>query len=148
MAVDATGAVRAWVNSLTTDLVGLGNPLPLGAHIGPLRSPASGSYVKLRRVGGSRALTAERPFDRARISATVCGLTIQSAAVAAAAYCTALEALALGGAATPMGELVVCQVVDDITGPVELPPETDNSLEYHVLVDADFYLILASALTV
>jgi hypothetical protein len=147
MAVDATGAVRDWVNSLTTDLVGMGNPLQLGAHPAPLRSPAKGAYAKLLRVGGSRELTVERPFDRARISATICGLTIESTAAAAAAYCTAVEALALGGAATPMGDLVVCQVVDDITGPIELPPESGSTLEYRALVDADFYLILASALT-
>lgn len=142
MAVDAEAAVRDWVNG-RTDLVGPGSPIQLGAHLGHgLRSPGRGAYVLLLRVGGVRALTAERPFDQARISATFRGTTKEMAANAAIAYVTALEGLS--GAPVAMGPLVVCHVVDNITGPTAID---DGSAEYRYLADAEFVLSLAASLT-
>lgn len=136
MAVDAEGAVKAWIDSLTTDLVGLGNPLQHGAHFNRLRSPATGAYALLYRVGGSRALTAERPYDLARISATIHGLTKETACRAAVAYVNALEAV--NGAPVVMGD-AVCQVVDNITGPLAIDDSTTDREQYRYLVDADFF---------
>jgi hypothetical protein len=143
MAVDAEGAVHAWINSLTTDLVGPGNPLQLGAHFERLRSPARGSYALLYRVGGGDALTAERPYDEARISATIYGTTKASACQAAVAYANAIKAV--NGAPVVMGE-TVCQVVDNVTGPQALDRDGSGASEYRYLVDGSFFLVLASAL--
>ena len=143
MWVDAEGAVREWVNSRTVDLVGQGNPILLGAHLDRLRSPARGVYVWLLRVGGGQALTAERPADRARISASIYGLTKESAAAAAVAYANALEQLQ--GRPTPMGPSAVCLTVDSITGPLATDPAQVSEDRFRYLVDADFYLVPASA---
>lgn len=143
MAVDAEGAVRDWVNG-RTDLVGEGGPIHLGAHLGGrLRSPGRGAYVVLLRVGGARALTAEKPFDQARISATFYAPTKEIACVAATAYTTALEGV--DGAPVQMGPLVVCHVVDNISGPTALDDRADT--EYRYLVDAEFVMSLAASLT-
>lgn len=144
MAVDAEGAVKDWVNG-RTDLVGKSGPIPLGAHLGRLRSPGSRAYVRLLRVGGTRALTAESPVDQARISATVYGTTKEVAAQAAVAYTNALEGLS--GAPTPMGPLVICHIVDNITGPLAIDDSDTTREQYRYLVDADFYLAPAAALT-
>jgi hypothetical protein len=138
MAVDAEGAVRAWVNG-RTDLVGEGRPLPLGAHLARLRSPAQGAYIRLLRVGGVRALTAETPFDQARISGTIYGTTKETAAQAAAAYATVLEGLQ--GDPVMMSPGVECKVVDNITGPIALDDSDSGREQYRYLVDADFFLI-------
>lgn len=144
MAVDAEGAVKAWIDSLTTTLVGLGNPLQHGAHFNRLRSPATGAYALLYRVGGGRALTAERPFDQARISATIYAPTKETACRAAVAYANALEGV--NGAPVVMGD-AVCQVVDNITGPLAIDDSTTDREQHRYMVDADFFLVLASALS-
>jgi hypothetical protein len=144
VAVDAEGAVRDWVNSLQ-DLVGQGRPLQLGAHLGRLRSPGRGAYAYLLRVGGTPGLTAERPLDQARISATIFAPTKEIACAGAVAYANALETL--DGRPTPMGPAVVCQTVDNITGPVATDEHESNREQYRYLVDADFVLVLAAALT-
>lgn len=143
MYVDAEGAVRDWVNSLTS-LVGEGNPLLLGAHLDRLRSPARGCYAWLLRVGGTPELTAERPVDRARISASIYGLTKESAAAAAVAYANAL--LTLEGRRTPMGLDVVCLAVDSIAGPTAIDPSSVTEDRHRYLVDCDLLLAPASAL--
>lgn len=144
MAVDAEGAVRDWINS-RTDLVGQGRPLQLGAHLGRLRSPGRGSYALLLRVGGTGALTAERPVDQARISATIYGTTKETAAQAAVAYANAVQEL--DGRPTAMGPLVVCNTVDNLSGPLAIDDTDTNREQYRYVVDADFYLVLAQALT-
>jgi hypothetical protein len=130
---DAEGAVRLWVNS-RMDLVGPGGPLPKGAHLKRLRSPYQGAYVLLERIGGGEALTPERPFDRARVSAQIIGLSKESAALGAIAFANAVAELR--GAGTSMGSNV-CLFASDITGPISLT-ELDNEPRY--LVDADYYL--------
>lgn len=143
MAVDAEGAVREWINSLTENLVGPGNPLQLGAHFERLRSPARGSYALLYRIGGGDALTAEHPYDQARISATIYGATKASACAAAVAYANAVKAV--NGRPVVMGD-AVCQVVDNVAGPQALDRDGSGATEYRYLVDCDFFLVLASAL--
>jgi hypothetical protein len=132
MTVDAEGAVKEWINS-SSDTVSLRVAVQKGAHLKRLRSPYQGNYIVLRRVGGSSTLTAERPVDRARISATIYGVTKEGAAAAAVAYANAIEAVR---ARTVMGS-VVCEFVTNISGPSD---QTLNQDEPRYLVDADFYL--------
>lgn len=131
--VDAKGVVTAWLNSLTTTLVGPGKPLPLGAQFSRMRSPGAGAYIVLSSVGGDGRQVAGA---RARLSASIWALTIQDADAAAAAYANALLQLTVGNVAMPGA---TCLTVGDITGPVEVP----DSDEAHRLVDADFYLVPA-----
>lgn len=133
--VDAEGALRTWIN-LRTDLVGPGKPLALGAHLKPLRSPASGAYVRLLLLTSSPELTAERPVGRARVSGTVFGTTKESAAVAANSYANAL--LDLAGQPEPMGD-VVCLLADNITGPQAIDDHDTTKNQYRYVVDADLY---------
>lgn len=140
MVVDAEAAVRAFINSRTGDLVGVGHPLRLGAYLNRLRSPGSGAYAYLTRVGGTPALTAEQPVDQARVSAAIYAPTKDIAAAAATAYATLLHALSLGGARTPMGE-AVCLTVDNISGPLFIDDSESNHEQVRYLVDADFVLV-------
>lgn len=142
MAVDAEGAVKAWINGLP-DLVGPGRPLPLGAHLTRLRSPGKGAYAFLIVVSGTRALAAEQPVHAARISAMIHGTTRESAARAAAAYTTVLEQME--GVPAVMGEDVICHSVTDVTGPLATDEHDSNREQYVYVVDADFFLQLAAA---
>ena len=138
MAVDAEGAVKDWLNT-RTDLVGRGNPIALGAHLTLLRSPGKGAYAYLQVINGVRALTAERPVHAARVSAQFRGTTRETAAHAATAYATALEAM--DGVPTRMGPGVLCHTVADITGPLLPSDEHESNRErWAYVVDADFYL--------
>lgn len=92
--LDVEGAVKDWVNAQTA-LVGPGHPLELGAHLKRLRSPYRGSYALLSRVGGGPDPGEEVNLDRARISASVYGITKNTAAAAATAYANALAAAAI-----------------------------------------------------
>lgn len=133
--VDAEGALRTWINT-RTDLVGPGKALALGAHLKPLRSPASGAYVRLLLLTSSPELTAENPVGRARVSGVVHGTTKESAAVAASAYANAL--LRLAGQSEPMGN-VVCLIADNITGPQAIDDQDTVKNQYRYMVDADLY---------
>jgi hypothetical protein len=46
-----------------------------------------------------------------------------------------------------MGPLVVCHTVDNITGPLAIDGDETSREQYRYLLDADFYLVLAEALT-
>ncbi|MGH3659605.1 MAG: hypothetical protein ACRDUA_23395 [Micromonosporaceae bacterium] len=131
--VDAEAAVKAWVNTLTADLVGDDNPLTLGAHLHRLRSPYKGCYVRLLLIGGTPELTPERPMHRARISGQIYGLTKEATAVAAVAYANAVASLA--GIPAVMGS-ASCLCAADITGPLDATAGDEPMY----LVDADFYL--------
>lgn len=137
MAVDAEGAVKDWLNS-RVDLVGRGNPIPLGAHLTLLRSPGKGTYAYLQLIGGARALNAERPVHAARITAMFHGVTRETASYAAVAYATALESL--DGVPTLMGPGVLCHTVADVTGPIATDEHESNREQWVYVVDADFYL--------
>ncbi len=134
---DAEGAVKAWVNSLT-DLVGKGKPLAKGAHLSadPLHGARNVCYALLNQVGGSTALGAENPDQRARISARVYGPSKEAAALAAVGYANALVALATGAAVAVSAALIVTVDPDTIAGPLWAP----DFGEPRYLVDADFYL--------
>lgn len=133
--VDAEGAVRDWINSVS-GLTGQGNPISLGAHLKLLRSPAAGSYVRLLLLTSSPELTAENPVGRARISGTVYGGTKEAASKAATAYANALASL--NGVRTPMGN-VICLVADNIVGPQAINDQETDKNQYRYLVDADLY---------
>jgi hypothetical protein len=133
--LDAEGAVRDWVNSLTGTLSGAGRPLELGAHLRRLRSPFRGSYLLLSRVGGGPDPGEEVNLDRARVSGSVYGVTKQTAAAAAVAYANTLAAASVTpGVAITGGRLMV---VTDITGPTYL---IDGDEERYI-VDAVFHLL-------
>jgi hypothetical protein len=131
---DAEGAVREWLQGLT-DLVGAGNPLEKGAHLEPLRSPMKGSHVVLTRIGGGLAIPPEMPYDRARISATVYGVTKWGAAQGAVAYGNVIASLR--GRRTLLSGGVYCVWVSDIIGPIDASPDTKDP---RYTVDADFWL--------
>lgn len=133
--VDAEGIARDWVNSLSDDLVGRGHPLPLGAHLKRLRSPASGAYVLLTALPGDDDYLAGGAY-RARISGAVYGATKGDAAQAAVAYANALRRLYAGNTTVGSPPYAVILVADAITGPFYLP---DGDEERYV-VDVDLYL--------
>ncbi|MUN41403.1 hypothetical protein [Actinomadura litoris] len=139
MVVDAEAAVRAFINSRTGDLVGVGHPLQLGAFLNRQHSPGRGAYAYLTRVGGVPTLTVEQPVDQARISAAIYAPTKLIAARAATAYASLLHTLSLGGTRTPMGE-AVCLTVDNISGPLLIDDSESNHEQFRYLVDADFLL--------
>jgi predicted Na+-dependent transporter len=130
---DAEGAVMRWVNAQTTDLVGVGHPLPKGAHVNRLRGAAAACYAWLSQVGGSTSFGVENADQRARISAQIYGPTKEAAAAAAVAYANAVAALGGAPAAVPGAVLLAA---DNVTGPL-WAPDFD---EPRYLVDADFYL--------
>jgi formaldehyde-activating enzyme involved in methanogenesis len=131
---DAEGAVREWLNGLT-ELVGAGHPLEKGAHLETLRSPMKGSYAVLTRIGGGFAVPPDLLYDRARISATIYGVTKWGAAQGAIAYGNAIAALR--GHRTHLHGDVYCVFVSDIVGPTNVSP---NVKDPQYTVDADFYL--------
>lgn len=133
--VDAEEAVRSWINSLTSTLVGEGKPLAKGAHLHELRGAATVCYALLSLIGGSPSLSAENPDHRARISASLFGPTKESATAAAVAYANAL--LTLDGRPTAMtgATCLICDP-DSISGPLWSPDRAGP----RVLVDADFLL--------
>jgi hypothetical protein len=134
--VDAEAAVAAWINSLTDTLVGVGNPLPKGAHLHALRGAAVAPYVLLSLLPGSTAFGVENPDHRARVSASIYGPTKEAATKAALGYANAL--LNLDGRPQPMGVSATGLVVDpdSITGPYWSPDQAGPRL----ICDADFYL--------
>ena len=135
--VIALPAVRAWVNANTT-LTGPGKPLTLGAFLETSRSPGTGAYALLSRVGRAGDLVAEETVDSPRVSATILAGTLEAAEVAAVAYANAVDSLR--GVRAPMGD-VTCLVADNITGPLYVDLGRSTQEQYQFLVDADFYLI-------
>lgn len=139
--VDASGTLRAWLNTLTTDLVGPGKPLALGVHFNRLRSPARGAYALLSQVGTPEQLTEETLTCQSRISASIYGMTKASAALAAKAYANALLQITT---IKPVVGGVQIHTVDGISGPLEIP----DGDEIRFLVDADvFFTATASVPT-
>jgi carbohydrate-selective porin OprB len=133
----ATRAVRDWVNGNGL-LVGPGRPLALGAFLEPPRSPGSGGYALLSRVGRAGDLVAEETIDSPRISATILAGTYEAAETAATAYANAVDGLR--GVRAAMGD-ATCLVADNIAGPLYVDLRRSTQEQYQFLVDADFYLI-------
>lgn len=143
--IDAEGALRAWINSLTTTLVGTGKPLALGMWLGDgpretsrPRGPYRGAYGVLARVGGGPRMTDESPWDWPRISASIYGVTRLQAHTAAVAYANTLAGLdgaPVAVAWTPsdqVGRVATLLVCQDLTGPLWAP----DGDEPRYLVDA------------
>lgn len=133
--VDAEDLLRTWVNA-QTDMVGKGNAIPLGAHIsrGALRSPTTGSYVLLERIGGNDAWLNEAPSDTARISGSVFGPNKGAAARAAIAYANRLRRIPYLRPEVGESQLVT---IDALTGPLYVPT-TDGDAQYLVDVSIGF----------
>ncbi len=130
--VDAEAAARDLINSMTS-LVGAGNPLEKGAMLEVPRTDVK-AFALIQLVGGSAALAAENPDDRASVSFLVHGRTKEAAALAATALANELEALS--GVRRAAGSLAACLVADNVTRPLWSP---DNAGPRY-LVSADLYL--------
>lgn len=129
--VDAEGALAAWINSLTSTLVGAGKPLELGAWVGDgprgtdrPRGPYKGAYAVLTVVGGPVEAPGGIPFSYPRVSASIYGVTKLQASTAAVAYTNTLRTLAgqpVTVTWTPPDNVqrtAVLQSVEQITGPL------------------------------
>lgn len=123
--VDAAGAIRVWINSRTTTLVGVGHPLQHGAHLKHLTGSASASYALLSLLPGTYLpLGAESPVVISRISAQVYGPSLEATTLASVALADELCEGLKGAPQTvtlPSGAMVKLWVSDDITGPSDLP---------------------------
>lgn len=128
---DAEQVARDWINSLTA-LVGEGNPLPKGAHLNPLHGDHV-AYAEIQLTGGSAALSAENPDQRAALSFLVYGRTREAAARAATALANELEAMNGAKTATVGADMVL--IADNVTAPLWSP----DGPAARYLVSADLY---------
>jgi len=129
---DAEQIAKDWTNSLLT-LVGDGNPLPKGAHLNALHGDYV-AYAEVQLTGGSAALSAENPDQRASLSWLVYGRTREAAARAATALANQLEAL--NGAATAQVGSDAVLVADNVTAPTWSP----DGPAARYLVSCDLYV--------
>lgn len=131
---DALGAMRAWINSRTTTLVGLGNPLQLGAHLKYVQGGQAGAYAFLEEQASIRSEDApESPDMLAIMSAQIYGGTREAASLAATALAEEISSNMEGAGAvavTASGASVLLLVADDIQGPSWFP---DGSLPRYLL---------------
>jgi hypothetical protein len=134
VAVDAEGVLRAWLNSLTSTLVGNTHPVDLGFSLELRRSPFRGCYGLLTRVGSDEGLGVEAASDMARISCSIFSTTKVSAAAGAVAYANTLRTLST---VKPVAAGRILTVATNITGPIWVPNLVKNHPQY--LVDADIY---------
>lgn len=132
--VDAVGAMRSWINSRTTTLVGVGHPLQMGAHLKLLTGAASASYAYLTLLPGTYLpLGAESPVIISRISAQVYGPSLEAVTFASVALADEICEGLKGNpqvVTLPSGAQVKLWVSDDLTGPSDLP---DNDVPRHLL---------------
>lgn len=138
--VDAIGAMKEWINSRTTTLVGVGKPLQHGAHLKHLTGAASASYAYLTLLPGSYLpLGAEAPVVISRISAQIYGPSLEAVTLASVALADEICEGLKGQPQTvtlPSGVVVKLLVSDDVTGPSDLP---DNQYPRHLL---DFNVVM------
>jgi hypothetical protein len=117
--VDAMGAMRTWING-RTELVGVGKPLWLGAHLKKLAAGEPMAYAFLEEQFTVRtADSGENPDMLAALSAQVYGGTREAATMAAVALAEELSTN-LEGRETVVGDAIL-YAVDDITGPSWTP---------------------------
>jgi hypothetical protein len=128
--VDAEQAAREWTNSRTS-LVGAGNPLVKGAFLNAQRGGYT-ACAEIQLTGGSAALSAENPDQRASLSWLVYGRTREAAAIAATALANELEAL--DGSQQPLNGGVL--IADNVAAPLWMP---DGPVARY-LVSCDLYL--------
>jgi hypothetical protein len=131
-------AVCDWTNA-QAGLVGVGNPLEQGCFLAPPpRSPASGAWALVSRVGGGQPLVAEdTAVTTARMQWDVyCGDEVAGEA-AATGIAAAVEDL--NGSPVPAGTVRIL-VSDNLSGPVYVPQPADASEPYLFQVQADLVL--------
>lgn len=136
VSVDTEGCLRTWLNSLTTSLVGLGQPVNLGFSLELRRSPGSGTYGLLSRIGGLDGFGVEAAADMARISCSIFSTTRKAAAAGAIAYANTLRTISTVQPAMAAFDATIRQV-DNLTGPTYIFNPAKALPQY--LVDADIY---------
>jgi hypothetical protein len=118
--VDALGAMRGWINSRTTTLVGQGRPLQLGAHLKKLSGGEPATYAFLEEQLSTRSADAPENMDMvAVLSAQVYGGAREAATNAAVALAEELSTELEGRSQTVGAALVM--VTDDVQGPSWFP---------------------------
>lgn len=118
--VDALGAMRAWIDSRTSTLVGAGNPLQLGAHLKKILGGQPVVYAYLEEQFSTRSTDAgESPDMMAALSAQVYGGTREAATKGAVALAEELSTT-FDGTPVLAGDALI-MAVDDIQGPAWLP---------------------------
>jgi hypothetical protein len=138
--VDAEAISRAWINSRTTTLVGVGKPLAKGAVLNRLEGPPPPPYVLVNNpVPATPAFGAESPDVRAPMSFQVYGPTKHAAALAASALVDEMLEHLAGVPAQVMfadESPATVLVVDEVDGPAWQP---DFGAPRYV-VTADWYI--------
>lgn len=120
--VDALGAMRAWINSRTATLVGVGHPLTLGAHLKYVQGAAPQVYAFLEeQVSARSADSPESPDMLAIMSAQIFGGTREAATTAAVALAEEISTQLCGRAVTVVSPAAVLWVADDLAGPSWIP---------------------------
>lgn len=132
-------AVKAWINS-RADLVGQGNPLPLGAYLEEVRSPADGAYALVERQPATgEANPAEgSPLTTVRTVLSCYAGTHDAAELAATALLGAIQECQ--GNPVPVTDpdgSAVLRVTDKYIGPVNKPAGAGEET-YCFWVGADF----------
>jgi hypothetical protein len=118
--VDAVGAMMAWINSRTSTLVGVGNPLQLGAYLKFQPGGQPATYALLEEQLSVRSGdAAENPDMMASLSAQIIGGTREAVAKAAVALAEELSTQLCGCQAAVPGAVLF--VSDDIQGPSWFP---------------------------
>lgn len=134
VSVDAEGLLVTWLNTLTTSLVGVGQPLVRGFFFELQRSPGKDAYAVTTRIQGADGIGSEVPTDMARISTSIFSTTKKNAAAAAVAYANALRSISI---VKPTLTGVTIRLADNIAGPTWVPNLDKNLPQY--LVDADVH---------
>lgn len=134
--------MNTWTNSMAA-LVGVGQPLANGCFLQPPpRSPASGPWALVSRIGGGSPLVAEdTAVTTARMQWDVYCNDEVACEAAAAGIAAAVENL--NGSPVPTGTGLLILVSDNLAGPVYVPQPADASEPYLFQVQAD--LVLAPA---
>lgn len=137
--VDAEGCLRTWLNTLTSSLVGVGQPVAGGFFLEPQRSPSKGVYGVISRLAGTEGLGVEAAADMARISVSFFApgqASRQAAAAAAVAYANIMRGVSTVQPQLPVFDAVI-RLADNIAGPTFVPNINKALPQY--LVDADIY---------
>jgi hypothetical protein len=132
--VPAVSVMKAWINSRTDTLVGIGNPLQKGAYPIQLSGAADACYAYLSALPASQAGGAENPDMAARLSAQVYGPSGKAVEDAAVALADEIATELAGRWADVAGARIY--VGDDISGPSDQP---DFDLPRYVV---DFSVVL------
>lgn len=117
---DAVGAMREWINSRTTTLVGVGFPLQQGAHLKRISGGAPAAYAYLEDGVSFRSDDSpESPDMLASMSAQIYADTREAATAAAVALAEEISTQ-LDGRPWPVTDAILL-ASDDIQGPSFVP---------------------------